>query len=812
VLHELLPPGDLDFFTVFSSTSVLLPAAGQVDYIAANAFLDSLGASRKDGMAIRWGIWADRGMAARAYGAHAPAWDSPPLHPLLGVQVDAEDGAAFETLYDSRRLWALDEHRVSGRAVLPGTAYVEIAHAAMMVLHPEAAVELRALSLEEPMAFEHDARRIVRTELRRNGTGYDFTVRSRAPREEQWQEHARASASVFLGQATGQPAVSKGAWRRGSIAQEGVVAFGPRWHNIERMQLDAGRGCAELSLGNAFEADVATYRVHPALTDMGATFGLHLLDAQRRNGQVFVPMSVQRIRLLAPLPARVESRVQMQPATTSSVASFDASFHSPQGTVLATFEGFTLRAVGSTSFGSPVTRAPSSLVDEMLECGIRAEDAPALFERVLGSSARDLVVSSIDLDGLRRALAQARPAPVARPGPRAASSGTAALNPVEAVLAEAWRELLGVEQVQPADDFFALGGHSLAAVRLFARIRRHYEVDLPLATLFQAPTLGALAALVAQHAGIDLAEAAAPAKKSNVIPLGNRGWSPLVTICKGSAERTPLFCVHGAGGNVLNFKVISDRLGAAQPFYGLQAQGVDGRLQPLGSVEEMAAQYVEAIRTVQASGPYQLAGYSAGGVIALEMAHLLRRAGARVSLLAMIDTLSPAAARRKVSYARKLWLMRKWSLDFLLAWPLRRRKGKQADAEYAQALERLARGEPLPPELVEHHLFRNFVAAQARYMPQPYDGDMVLFKASQADTQYLGAGDALGWEAHVRGEIRVTEVGGSHFTMMAEPGVSQVIEALRKELGLPAVIEAPAAGSVLVDAIAKVLPVTERPV
>jgi thioesterase domain-containing protein len=231
-----------------------------------------------------------------------------------------------------------------------------------------------------------------------------------------------------------------------------------------------------------------------------------------------------------------------------------------------------------------------------------------------------------------------------------------------------------------------------------------------------------------------------------------------VPICKGSGERRPLFCVHGAGGNVLNFKIISDRLGAQQPFYGLQAQGVDGRMQPLASIEEMAAQYVEAVRSVDAQGPYQLAGYSAGGVIAIEMAHRLVREGAQVSLLAMIDTLAPLAARSSVSRLRKLWLMRHWSLQFLLDRSARRRKGREGDAMYAQALERLARGEPLPPELVEHHLFRNFVEAQSRYTPPPYDGGIVLFRAALAETQYLAAGRALGWDEHVRGPIRVIDV------------------------------------------------------
>jgi thioesterase domain-containing protein len=155
-----------------------------------------------------------------------------------------------------------------------------------------------------------------------------------------------------------------------------------------------------------------------------------------------------------------------------------------------------------------------------------------------------------------------------------------------------------------------------------------------------------------------------------------------------------------------------------------------------------------------------------------------------VSLLAMIDTLAPAAARSAIPRWKKLWLMRHWSLQFLLDRASRRRKGREGDALYAQALERVARGEPLPPELVEHHLFRNFVEAQSRYTPQAYDGDVVLFKASEAETQYLAAGAALGWDAHGRGAVRVVDVGGSHFSMMSEPGVTQLIEGLRTALGL----------------------------
>jgi thioesterase domain-containing protein/acyl carrier protein len=594
---------------------------------------------------------------------------------------------------------------------------------------------------------------------------------------------------VFEGGLRPAPAAPAGEWRAGEIPQREAVAFGARWQNIGRMRLESTTAVAQLALAREFEGDLAQYGCHPALADMAATFGLHLLDAGERRKNLFVPLSIDRIRLAAPLPRELVSRVTLKGPLHNGVAAFDVAVHSVDGLPLATFEGFSMRGVqpgAMTRDDRTAARRQPGLVDAMLACGIQAADAPALFERVFAGAGRDVTVSSIAIDELRRAMAGEVPRPARRAAPDQgpAHAQDESFNAVEGTIAQAWRDLLGVDEVRREDDFFALGGHSLAAVRLFARIRKHFSVDLPLATLFQAPTLGALAALVAHAGGLDVPPPADEPRKpaSNVISLGTRAWSPLVAICKGRPERKPLFCVHGAGGNVLNFKVLSDRLGPELPFYGLQAQGADGRLPPLPSIEAMASQYVEAIRTVDPVGPYRLAGYSAGGVIALEMAHQLIESGGAVSLLVMIDTLSPDAAARKVPYLRKLWLARHWSLGFLLDWPGRRRRGKLVELNYALALEKLSRGESLPPELVEHHLFRNFITAQALHKPRSYPGNMVLFKATESEMQYLQAGRSLGWDGHVRGDIRVTDIAGSHFSMLSEPGVSQLVEGLRREI------------------------------
>jgi thioesterase domain-containing protein/acyl carrier protein len=563
------------------------------------------------------------------------------------------------------------------------------------------------------------------------------------------------------------------------------VAFGPRWKNVARMRLAGTSGIAELDLPRRFAGELDEFAAHPAIVDVAATFGLHLVGEAQRQKNLFVPLSIERIRLVAPVPRRLISRVQLQGPLKDRFASFDVSLHAPDGSPVATFEGFSMQGIDPQvvwSHSSAHAQREPTMAEAMLSCGIKGEDSPALFQRILSDGHRDLVVSSIDPGVLKRVLDAARPRPVARAAADSAQAGGAgALNPVERVLADAWRELLGVEQVAGSDDFFALGGHSLAAVRLFARIRKQFAVDLPLASLFQAPTLAALAALVAQAGGLDQSPGVVTAAALPVSLAVQPAWSPLVTICKGNADRQPLFMVHGAGGNVLNFKIISDRLGPEQPFYGLQAQGVDGRMPPLDSIHAMAAQYIEAIRSVQPVGPYRLGGYSAGGLIAFEMAQQLKQTGTQVTLLAMIDTLCPTAKGRKVSLLRKLWLMRHWSLKFALEWPVRRRQGKIAVANYANALGMLSRGESLPPELLDFHLYRNFIAAQGRYRPEPYDGSMVLMKAAQADTEYLQAGRSLGWNEHIR-VIRVIEIAGSHLSMMAEPGVSQLVEAFANEL------------------------------
>lgn len=185
-------------------------------------------------------------------------------------------------------------------------------------------------------------------------------------------------------------------------------------------------------------------------------------------------------------------------------------------------------------------------------------------------------------------------------------------------LSRLWRELLGLTAISPDENYFDLGGDSILAVHLFAEINKIFNVKLPVATLYEAPTILDLSRIICGQ-------------------TTQSGWSPLVAIQAGGS-RPPFFCMHGAGGNVLLYRGLSKRLGPDQPFYGLQSKGLDGTCEPLTTVEEMAAFYIREIRKVQRRGPYYLGGYCGGGTIAYEVAQQLRAVGEQIAVLALFDT------------------------------------------------------------------------------------------------------------------------------------------------------------------------------
>src|SRR5690606_21631431 len=187
-------------------------------------------------------------------------------------------------------------------------------------------------------------------------------------------------------------------------------------------------------------------------------------------------------------------------------------------------------------------------------------------------------------------------------------------------------------------DFFELGGHSMIAVQVMAQLEKRTNMKLPISVLFEHPTVKGLAKYMKE--------------KGSKNP-----WNSLVAI-KPSGKNTPLYIVHGGGMNVTPFYAIAKHLDPEQPLYALQAYGLNGKDQPLTTIEAIAAQYVSEILHQNPAGPYALAGDSLGGLIAFEMAQQLKKQGKHITALVMFDTYAIRSDHRSPATVRALNLLR----------------------------------------------------------------------------------------------------------------------------------------------------------
>ena len=777
-LDTLFPDGTLDVFAVFSSASVVLGPPGQTDYVAANAFLESFVMAREDGLGIAWGIWKDTGMAAASYSVSVEAEGLP----FLGKRCDKEGYIMFERGVDPKVEWLLTGHIVNGQKVFPGVAYIDFIERAGREVLGQKTFEIRSLSMVSPLVFPSDLPRKMSIKLIPLLKGFEVIVQSQSGMESShWEEHARANIVVSPNMDYLQPArlstLPEGAplETKTICAQSNLIEFGERWDNVVEIQVFENQAVGHYSLDHAFVEDVnevKQWRIHPGLMDTAATVGLDLLSEDERRGMVYAPISVERIRVFAPISTSIRSRACRLDFDENRLASFDVEILDDQGSPLVYLEGFAMRGIEADRLG--VVDGNLSRTEAMLAQGIEKADAPLLFERIFTAQERNMIVSSLPLDPIRLSLVQAK-----KPISSAAKNSGIALTKFESKeeewLASLWVDLLGAENLNRESDFFRLGGHSLNAVRMFSRIRKKFDVELPLATLFETPTLGQLADLIQDRARLGSLQES----RSNVPSvLRSTKWSPLVKIKCGEPNKTPFFCIHGAGGNVLNFRSLSGYMRHDIPFIGVRSLGSDGGVEIDETIEDMANRYLRAVRAYQPMGPYWLGGYSGGGLVAYEMTQRLQAEGEVVEHLVFFDTLAAHIGNRKLSLLEKLWAARNWDLGYALQWLGRKYGARGATNDRNEIARLLAEDEALPTalprELVGRRMSDAFVRAQARYEARPYEGDIVIFKAKRASTQFIAGGKTLGWDELVSGKIDVHEFDCDHFTMMSDPTIARI--------------------------------------
>ncbi len=336
----------------------------------------------------------------------------------------------------------------------------------------------------------------------------------------------------------------------------------------------------------------------------------------------------------------------------------------------------------------------------------------------------------------------------------------------EKQLVQIWSEILNVQPVGIKDNFFDLGGHSLVAVRLMVKIEQEFKKTLPIATLFQFPTIEDLA----NHLTTDK-NAPTPSSLVPVQPKGNK---------------TPLFCVHAVSGDVLCYADLAHHLGDTQPFWALRSQGIEGECEPLTQIEDMAATYIGALQIIQPQGPYQLAGWSMGGAIAVEMAVQLLASGQKVSLLALIDSYAPIP-QFKGSLEDEAMLLADWvknlsGSNLAVSVSVEKLRLLEPQEQFNYVLEQAKKDGLLPKEMGQKQaslLFQVFkvnLLSLHSYIPKPYPGRITLFCASETSKEE-NQDPTLGWGELATGGIDMHNIASDHFSIIRTQMLADSIKA-----------------------------------
>ncbi|MGY1749094.1 AMP-binding protein [Modestobacter sp. SYSU DS0511] len=325
----------------------------------------------------------------------------------------------------------------------------------------------------------------------------------------------------------------------------------------------------------------------------------------------------------------------------------------------------------------------------------------------------------------------------ALPPPPARAEVTPPGTDWERVVAAEFARALGLDEVGLHDDFFQLGGDSLAAEGLLAAMGT--EMDVPARVL--STTL--------------LQESPTVASFAEATRRRREPAHPTMVRLRAEGSRPPLFCIAGAGGVAVGFRSLALRLGPDQPVWALQAHGMENRGRPDWSVRAIARRHLAAVRSVQPHGPYRLAGHSLGGILALEMAHQLRAAGEEVALVVVLDSFPPEPGASPPA------------IDGGLP-----RRVKQIGA--------LALTGIVPDAGKGHYLrfYRQGMFLQRRYRGAPYDGRTLVLVARD-DPEAAGRRQ---WSGHLTGQWSMHEVPGNHTGMLHEPDVGPVAELVASEL------------------------------
>jgi amino acid adenylation domain-containing protein len=555
-LKEALGDARPDFVVLCSSINAITGGFGQVDYAAANAFMDAFAQAntKRRGtfyLSVNWDRWNETGMAvSMGAGSQGRGMVTKIHHPLLEKCVaETLEQDVYSTEYTVEKYWVLSEHTVAGIPTLPGTSYLEMARAAFEKHAGDMNIDIRETVFMMPLAVREGEKREALTVLRRDREGYEFKIISRYIKDGKesgsWQEHVRGKLGLSkaepLKECNVDQLILKCSSReidaksiyKGSEKGD-FIGTGPRWDSLLKVYVGSNESLSVLEFPENYAKDFEKMKLHPAMLDVATG------SVQRYFGEGnYLPLAYEKLTVKGRMSCKMYVYAKFKDSGTGDkdTITCDFSIMDENGMEQIEITGFTMKRIKSAAvldirglekengnFGEDVWEEGSqyaaasaeTLFDQLIsrsnwskEEGILTDDGIKAFKTILSACMLpQIVVSPKDpevyieetnsfnqnriLEEIGETVGNNKPAHESF----AVGSTIAPGSDLEQIIASIWQKVLGVQQVGANDNFFDLGGTSLTGIQVISELKKVLNIDIPTVSIFEAPTVNLLAKLL----------------------------------------------------------------------------------------------------------------------------------------------------------------------------------------------------------------------------------------------------------------------------------------------------------------------------
>ena len=421
---------------------------------------------------------------------------------------------------------------------------------------------------------------------------------------------------------------------------------------------------------------------------------------------------------------------------------------------------------------SPTIATPEETTNKQAE--MKLAEVASVFQRILDHPIPQVIVSSRDLSSRTNEYnatqeissdkyqEQTTRHQVKFPRPQLSNNYVAARNELEEKVVQIWQEFFKIKTIGIYDDFFELGGDSLSALQLITKLQKELHLNLSSNILLNSSTIESLCHIIQDN----------PQASSSTPDLP----PCLVRLYQGNLQLQPLFLIHPIGGSVYFYRELAQELASEQSIYGIEAKGLEGGVDPLTTVEEMADYYIKSIRQLQPQGPYYLIGWSMGGLIAYEMTQQLKARKEPVALLTLIDSSAPAILSEPLELEQTMivkYTAQYWAGLYgqKLGLSIETLNNLNPSQQLTHLLEKAQQQAIFSPETEIEQIqnlwkvFQTNLIAIHNYQPKAYSGSILLLNASETQLK-IGEDTTYGWGSLVSGDIQTYTFAGNHYTIL----------------------------------------------